>query len=314
MSRQGRCVALAAGLQSGGAMGTIVSLITGASTGIGQVTALHLARAGHDVHATMRSPERGAPLLESAKTEGLKLTVSQLDVTEPASVEKAVALVLAKAGRIDVLINNAGIGNLGALENCDEDDVRMMFETNVSGPLRMIRAVLPGMRERGSGTIVNISSVAGRFVGGGNGIYCATKYALEAASETLAIEVKQFGIRVAIVEPGFFSTPIIDKAVDATGAHDAEGPYANIERRISGVYLGGKEVAGDPQEVAVAIEEAITTDDPKLRYLVGASAAPFIEGRARMSDEEYVHAFGRVMTDEDYFTEFAARFPMPSSG
>lgn len=296
-------------------MGTTVSLITGASTGIGQVTALHLARAGHHVHATMRSPERGGTrLLELAKTEGLQLTVSQLDVTDPASIEKAVALVLAESGRIDVLINNAGIGNLGALENCGEDDVRLMFETNVFGTLRMVRAVLPGMRERASGTIVNISSVAGLLVGGGNGLYCATKHALEAASETLAIEVKQFGIRVAIIEPGFFGTPIIDKAVDATGAHDAEGPYANIERRMNGVYQGGKEVAGDPQEVAAAIEHAVTTDDPKLRYLVGVDAVPFIEGRARMSDEEYVHAFGRVMTDEEYFAEFAARFPMPSPG
>ena len=167
-----------------------VALITGASSGIGRATALHLAVRGYRVHATMRTPQAAGPsLVEQARSEALPITVSQLDVTDPASVARAVSAVLADSGHIDVLINNAGIGDLGPVEMVSEDDTRRMFETNVFGPLRMLRAVLPGMRARHHGTIVNVSSVAGRIVGGGNGMYAATKHALEAASEALALEV-----------------------------------------------------------------------------------------------------------------------------
>jgi NAD(P)-dependent dehydrogenase (short-subunit alcohol dehydrogenase family) len=290
-----------------------VALITGASSGIGRATALHLAVRGFRVHATMRTPQAAGPsLVEQARSEALPITVSQLDVTDPASVARAVSAVLADSGHIDVLINNAGIGDLGPVEMVSEDDTRRMFETNVFGPLRMLRAVLPGMRARHHGTIVNVSSVAGRIVGGGNGMYAATKHALEAASEALALEVCQFGIRVAIIEPGFFATPIIDKATSALSG-DVASPYAHVERRMGGIYQGAKPLSGDPQMVAEAIEQAITSDVPRLRTLVGLDAAPFVEGRARMTDEEYVAAFGREMTDEEYFTEFAARFPMPSA-
>jgi NAD(P)-dependent dehydrogenase (short-subunit alcohol dehydrogenase family) len=290
-----------------------VVVVTGASSGIGRATALHLASRGYLVHATMRTPEIGGPpLVEQARSEGLQLSVSQLDVTEPASVARAVSAVLTESGHIDVLINNAGIGDLGPIEMVSEDATRRMFETNVFGPLRMLRAVLPGMRERQHGTIVNVSSVAGRIVGGGNGMYAATKHALEAASEALALEVRQFGIRVAIIEPGFFATPIIDKATNALSG-DTSSPYAHVERRMRGIYQGAKPLSGDPQMVAEVIEQAITTEEPSLRTLVGFDAAPFVEGRSRMTDEEYVEAFGREMTDEEYFIEFARRFPMPST-
>jgi NAD(P)-dependent dehydrogenase (short-subunit alcohol dehydrogenase family) len=290
-----------------------IVLVTGASSGIGRATALHLASRGFRVYATMRTPEvSGAPLLEQARSESLPITVSQLDVTDPLSVARAVAAVLADSGHIDVLINNAGVGDLGPIEMVSEHDTRLMFETNVFGPLRLLRAVLPGMRARQHGTIVNVSSVAGRIVGGGNGMYAATKHALEAASEALALEVRQFGIRVAIIEPGFFATPIIDKATNALSG-DPASPYAHVERRMGGIYQGAKPLSGDPQVVAEAIEQAITTDAPRLRTLVGFDAAPFVEGRARMTDEEYVAAFGREMTDEEYFIEFATRFPMPSA-
>ena len=290
-----------------------VTLITGASTGLGRAAALHLARKGHRVFATMRSPERSqAQLLEAAKTEGLQLTVSRMDVTDPASVQAAVDAALAEAGQIDAVVNNAGLGDLGALELATDQQMRAMFETNVFGPIRVARAVLPSMRARGSGTIVNVSSVAGLIVGPGDGLYAGTKHALEAISEALAMEVLQYGIRVAIIEPGFFDTPIIDKAMDSMTAA-GEAPYANVERRIAGIYAGGKTAAQDPQLVAEAIEHAITTDAPRLRYLVGVDAHVFAEKRPLMSDEEYVEGFGRVQTDEEFFAEFVRRFPMPAA-
>jgi NAD(P)-dependent dehydrogenase (short-subunit alcohol dehydrogenase family) len=293
-------------------MSAPVTLITGTSTGLGQTTALHLARKGHRVFATMRAPERGAgPLLDAAKNEGLQITVSALDVCDAKSIQQAVAAVLKDAGQIDVLINNAGRGDLGAVELATDEQVRGMFETNVYGPIRMCQAVLPSMRARGSGTIVNISSVAGLIVGAGNGLYAGTKHALEALSEALALEVLQYGIRVAIIEPGFFDTPIIDKAAaSVTAAGDT--PYANVEGRMAGIYMGGKAAAQNPQEVAEIIEHAITTDQPRLRYLVGVDATVFTTERPKMSDEEYLQSFGRIQTDEEFFAEFMRRFPMPA--
>jgi NAD(P)-dependent dehydrogenase (short-subunit alcohol dehydrogenase family) len=294
-------------------MSAPVTLITGTSTGIGYATALHLARCGHTVHATMRSPERaGAALLDAAAKEGLTVSVSRLDVTDDASVEQSVAAALRESGRIDVLVNNAGIGDLGALETTSDETVYRMFETNVFGPLRTVRAVLPGMRERGSGTIVNVSSVAGRIVGAVNGLYAASKHALEAMSEALAIEVFAHGIRVAVVEPGFFDTPILDKAPGAIAPEEA-GPYDAIQRRMAGLYAGARQAgAGDALDVAKAIEQAIAPGAP-FRTLVGFDAVPFMEGRARMSDEEYIEAFGHEQTDEEWFAEFMRRFPMPAA-
>ena len=294
-------------------MSKTITLITGASTGLGQATALHLARKGHRVFATMRSPERGGgALVAAAKAEGLQLTVSRMDVTDDASVRAGVDAALKDAGQIDVVVNNAGLGDLGAVELTTDEQTRAMFETNVFGPIRVARAALPSMRARGSGTIVNISSIAGLVVGAGNGLYAGTKHALEAISEALALEVLQYGIHVAIIEPGFFATPIIDKAVGSVPGAAGEGPYANVERRMAGIYMGGKAAAQDPQLVAEMIEQAIATGAPKLRYRVGVDAEVFATQRPQMSDEEYVQAFGRVQTDEEFFAEFVRVFPMPA--
>lgn len=292
-----------------------VILITGASTGLGQSAALHLARKGHIVFATMRSPEKGgAPLVEAAKNEGLQITVSKMDVCDDASVRAAVDSALAAAGHIDAIVNNAGIGDLGAMELATDEQMLAMFNTNVFGCVRVARAVLPSMRERGSGAIINISSVAGLIVGAGNGLYAGTKHALEAISEAMAIEVMQFGIRVAIIEPGFFATPIIDKAmVSVADGAAGEGPYANVERRMAGIYMGGKAAAQNPQLVAELIEHAITTDAPKLRYRVGVDAEVFATRRPAMSDEEYVETFGKPQTDDEFFASFVRVFPMPTA-
>ena len=288
-----------------------VVVITGASTGIGQITALHLARRGFNVYATMRNPASGAgPLTDAAKAENLTLKTLKMDVDNAASVTAAIGEGLRAEGHIDVQVNNAGIGDLCMIEKTTDEMAHAVFETNVHGVLRATRAVLPGMRERRSGTIVNISSVAGHLVGLGAGLYAGTKHALGAISEATQLETRPFGIRVAIIEPGFFNTPILGKATGAITL-DPASPYYDAERRISAIYADGA-AGGDPQEVAEAIEHAITTDSPKLRYLVGVTAKPFAEGRARVSDEEYMD-FGREMSDEEFWAEFARLFPMPTA-
>jgi NAD(P)-dependent dehydrogenase (short-subunit alcohol dehydrogenase family) len=289
-----------------------VVLITGCSTGLGRAAALHLARRAYRVHATMRSPEAGAPLMAAARDEGLSLSVSALDVTDAGQCEKAVRAVLDESGRIDVLVNNAGLGDLGAVEDVTDADVSRMFETNVFGPLRLMRLVLPGMRAAGKGAIVNISSTAGRFCYGSGALYSGTKHALESISECLALEVMQHGIRVAIIEPGFFDTPIIDKAVATVP--EASSPYAHVIGRAAAIYQGSKAgPIGDPDDVARAIEEAITSETPRLRYVCGVDAPVLLGERAKMTDEEYLHAFGRKQTDEEWFAEFIARFPIPGA-
>jgi NAD(P)-dependent dehydrogenase (short-subunit alcohol dehydrogenase family) len=289
-----------------------VTLITGTSTGIGFETALLMAQRGYRVHATMRSPDTGAEaLLAAARAAGAELQVRQLDVTDQRSIDRCVGEVLEADGCVDVLVNNAGIGELRVVEETTDAFTREIFDTNVFGPLRMMRAVLPGMRQRRSGTIVNVSSVAGRIGAFAQTLYCGTKHALEAISEGMAIEVREHGIRVAIIEPGIFSTPIVSKAIESV-RKDASSPYAAIERRIAGIYAAGAAADAHPRAVADVIEHAVSTDAPKLRYPVGVDATVFLEGRARLSDEEWIE-FGAPMSDEEFWTLFAKTFPMPAS-
>ncbi len=289
-----------------------VVLITGTSTGIGLATALQFARSGNTVYATMRNPDAGSAALKAAAAaEDLKVNIAQLDVTDAASVDRAVAAVLAEAGRIDVLVNNAGVGPLSVIERTTDAGAHEIFETNFFGALRMMRAVLPGMREQRSGTIVNVSSVAGKVAAMGGGLYAASKHALEALSESVALETRPFGIRVAIVEPGFFKTPIIGKATGAISLDEAS-PYADVERRISMIYGSGATIGGEPETVAEAIEHAVTTSDPRLRYRVGVDADVFINGRFAGTDEDWL-TFGDKMTEEEFWADFARRFPMPTA-
>jgi len=290
----------------------LVTLITGCSTGIGFETALLMAERGYRVYATMRNPDAGAAALQdAAKAAGVRLEIAPLDVTDQRSVDRCVAAILEAEGRVDVLVNNAGLGELRPLELTTDEETRRIFDTNVFGPLRLMRAVLPGMRERRSGTIVNVSSVAGRIGAFGQTLYCGSKHALEAISEGLAIEVRAFGVRVAIIEPGLFNTPIIGKAMGALSG-DPASPYADVERRIAGIYAAGAAAGQHPRTVAEAIEHAVSTDAPRLRYPVGVDATVFLDGRAGLTDEEWVE-FGAPMSDEEFWTLFAKTFPMPTA-
>ena len=285
-----------------------IVLITGCSTGIGLVAARHLARQGNRVYATARQPDRSSGLQAALAAEPNLQTLS-LDVTDETSVETAVEKILAREGHIDALVNNAGIGTFGTIEFAPEAELRATFETNFWGVLRVTRAVLPSMRARRSGVIVNISSVAGRLAGPSMGVYPASKYALEAASEALAREVYSLGIRVAIVEPGFVVTPILDKALDTLHLTD-QSPYADVERRVHMMFTNAKQVGSDPQAIAEVIEEAIVSNASRLRYPAGADAAVMMSARARMSDEDWI-ALGRTMSDEEYFGEMTKFFTPP---
>ena len=281
-----------------------VTLITGTSSGIGLATAVHFAREGHEVWAGVRNPTGATELREAIERDRLAIRVLTLDVDDAASVQRGVAEVQATSGRIDVLVNNAGIGGGGPIEDVPVDWAQGLFQTNYFGVVRMVQAVLPGMRQRGAGAIVNVSSIAGRLAIAGHGHYSAVKHALEALSEALAQEVQRFGIRVAIVEPGVVVTPIFSKARRFA---DPASPYFDHVRRLLLLYQKQMPRAAQSADAAAVIYEAATTKQPRLRWLVGDDAKLLVAGRQRMSDEEYV-AGGRAMSEEQYLDEMRARF------
>jgi NAD(P)-dependent dehydrogenase (short-subunit alcohol dehydrogenase family) len=279
-----------------------IAVVTGSSTGIGQATAVTLARAGHTVYATMRNPETGgAELRAIADKENLPLRPATLDVDSDQSVHTAFAAILAEAGCIDVLVNNAGIGNMGAVEETPLESFRAVLETNFFGALRCTQAVLPGMRERGTGCIVNISSVAGRFSSAPQAPYSSSKFALEALSECLAQEVKSFGIRVAIVEPGVIATPIFGKV-----AQPPAGTRYPQTRRLLELFRASLEKPVSPFVVGETIREIVDGGSWQLRYPVGPDAANLLAWRASMTDEQWVD-WG-AMSDEAWVASVRQTF------
>jgi NAD(P)-dependent dehydrogenase (short-subunit alcohol dehydrogenase family) len=262
-------------------------LITGTSSGIGRAAAEMLGAKGYRVLATMRTPEKGNDLAAAAKSNGWELTVLPLDVRDEASVQSA----LDQAGDIDVLVNNAGFEVWGPLEEMTVEDLKDQFETNVFGPFRLITAVLPRMRQRGNGVIVNVSSVAGRVSAPLNGLYSASKFALEALSETIHYEAGHFGVRCHIVEPGAVATPFPDnRRLVGAAAGDEGSPYRELitQWESAADRLSGG-VRAQPEEVAVAILDAIETGD-KLRYPVGQDANLVFTARKAMDDAQFESA------------------------
>lgn len=270
-------------------------LITGCSSGIGLETARHFGRLGWRVFAGARSPETAQELQTSAGE--LNLRMVRVDVTADQSVAACVDEVMAEAGRVDVLVNNAGIGGGGPVELASLERGHATFETNYFGPVRMMKAVLPHMRARGGGTIVSVSSLAGRVALAGHGHYAASKWALEAATECVASEVKPFGIRVALIEPGVVLTPIFAKSSTPLTAY---APYERAVRRLWSLFSRQLEKPTQPSDVAAAIEHAVETSEPKLRYLVGGDARTLMAARTKVSDEEWVAAQGEA-EDESFY-------------
>ena len=277
-------------------------LITGTSTGIGEAAALHFAREGYSVIAGMRNPDAGAGLVETAEIESLKLSVVKHDVCDPDSNQAAVQQAISVSGKIDVLINNAGIGGGGALEETPMDDLRHMMETNFFGPIDLMQRVVPEMRERGSGVILNVTSMNGLVALAPMMSYTASKYALEAATEVLAMEMKGFGVRVALIEPGVVMTPIFEKL--SGSVPDMNSPYGKFYNALGRVTARNLESAAMPDSIAKTMQEAVETSEPRLRYVVGHDANKMVEDRSKITDEEWI-ALG-ALSEDGYASRIAS--------
>ena len=259
-----------------------VVFITGSSTGIGLATAIHLAKTGHKVYATMRNPSKSS-LPSIINTEDLPIDILSMDVDSDESVADAVGQVLQQEGAIDVLINNAGISALGAIEELPLAAFRADMETNYFGTVRCIQAVLPSMRQRKKGLIINVSSVAGKIYSNFHGTYAPTKAAVEALSESLAQEVMPLGIRVALVEPGVIGTPIFSKAYQIP----RNTAYPSVKRFLS-FFAASVDNHVSPQEVAKVISDVVEGRRTRFRNPAGPDAVPLLEWRASQKDEDWV--------------------------
>jgi NAD(P)-dependent dehydrogenase (short-subunit alcohol dehydrogenase family) len=263
-----------------------IILVTGSSTGIGQETALNMARKGHDVYAAVRSPQTADELKEKIAAESLPVTVIKLDLVDPASIKTAIAEIMARSGRIDALVNNAGIGGGRAVEETPIDEVREIFETNYFGNVNVLREVTPIMRKQNSGRIVTVGSLAGRVVMGCHAHYSASKWAMEGLSEALAQEMAEFNVKVSIIEPGCVLTPIWGKGSLPTDP----SPYQKSLERLGRFFEFGLRRPAMPDDVASAIAHAIESDKPHFRYPVGPDAVETTAARAKVSDDEWIEA------------------------
>ncbi|HEU4807640.1 MAG TPA: oxidoreductase [Homoserinimonas sp.] len=257
-----------------------VVLVTGASSGIGETTARRLAALGHIVYAAARRVER----MESLAKDGVR--VLPLDVTDEASLTACVQTILDETGRIDVLVNNAGYGSFGALEDVPLDEARKQFEVNIFGLARLIQLVLPTMRAQASGTIVNISSAGGKVAEPLGSWYHATKFAVEGLSDSLRLELKPFGIDVVIIEPGAIRTEwntIARATLMKTSGDTAYGEQAESVRRVF-LEADAPGWGSEPSVVADAIVAAVEARRPKIRYAVGARARSAVIGSRLLPD------------------------------
>ena len=259
-------------------------LVTGTSSGIGLATSVTLGRAGHSVYATMRNPDRAPQLREIVEKEKLPISIVPMDVDSDESVSAAISTIHSQAGFIGVLVNNAGIERRGSIEELPFEAFRATMETNYFGALRCIRALLPDMREKQDGCIVNVTSVAGRIATSPLAPYSASKFAVEALSEALAQEVKSFNVRVAVVQPGIIDTAMARRIEAPPG----ESRYPQ-GRRFAGMFEASLANPSPPSLVAEKIREIIESGTWKLRHPVGPDAQAFLDWRSSMTDEEWVN-------------------------
>lgn len=287
-----------------------VAMITGANSGIGRGAAVDLAGKGWTVYGSMRSLDKGAKLASMAEAAGVEVHPVVCDVTDADSVNRAVGEVTEASGGIDVMVNNAGVGGNGVLEETPVSLYEEVMDVNVYGIVRCTQAVLPQMRERGSGCIINVSSVAGVIAAIGQSPYVTSKWAVEGLTEGLAQEVAGHGIRVAMIEPGIVKSAIMAKNTDAP--HET-GAYEAAYRRLFAFYAAGLQNPGQPSEVSEAIYEAATSESPKLRYTCGWGGPELTERRPTISDEDWV-ALGAIEDDADYVARFGELFGLDISG
>jgi NAD(P)-dependent dehydrogenase (short-subunit alcohol dehydrogenase family) len=262
-----------------------VAVVTGSSSGIGYETSLVLARNNFHTYATMRNPEKGTKMKEVKSRENLPIEIIQLDVNSDKSVSHAIESILSESGTIHVLVNNAGYGLVEAFEELDMDEVKQQYETNFFGVIRVTQAVIPIMKEQKSGIIVNISSGAGRFGYPGGSAYVSTKFALEGLSESMAYELDHFGIKVALVEPGFVRTNFSN--VIAKRSQKPNSEYSKMMEIMAGRIEGMRKNSSSPELVANRVLEAVTSKNPNLRYLAGKDVEQWIEQKKKLSYKEF---------------------------
>lgn len=262
-----------------------VAIVTGSSSGIGYETSLALARDGFYTFATVRNPKKAEKILQIAKKENLNIEIIELDVDDEKSISAAIEKIISKKQRIDVLVNNAGWGLFGSVEDVSMKDFRAQFETNFFGIISIIQKVAPVMRKQGSGVIVNVSSVAGRIGFPGSPAYISSKFALEGLSESLRYELGQFGVKTIIIEPGVIKTNFFSSMKIAEPKPDS--PYKEItEKVIMGIKMMA-ELGTPPSEVATTILHAIKEENPRPRYIVGNDAQMFLEAKKTKTDAEF---------------------------
>jgi NAD(P)-dependent dehydrogenase (short-subunit alcohol dehydrogenase family) len=277
-------------------------LITGTSKGIGLQTALAFGRAGYRVYATMRNPALSPKLAETAAREKLPITVSVLDVDSDRSVREGIAQIQKDHGPIDVLVNNAGVERLGSVEELPLAEFRAAMETNYFGALRCIQAVVPEMRQRRSGAIINVTSVAGRLANPPMAAYNASKWALEALSEALAIEMKPFNVRVAIVEPGIIDTAMARRVENES----KESPYP-YRARFTVLFANSLRNPVPPSLVADQIVQIAQSGTGQLRHPVGPDALPLLAWRNGMTDEQWIEF--NASDDETWYRNMRLEVP-----
>jgi len=278
-------------------------LVTGTSKGIGLQTALAFGRAGYHVYATMRDPARSPELAEAAAREKLPITVSVMDVDSDPSVRDGIAQIQKDHGPIDVLVNNAGVERLGSVEELPLAEFRAAMETNYFGAIRCIQAVVPEMRQRRSGTIINVTSVAGRLANPPMAAYNASKWALEALSEALAVEMKPFNVRVAIVEPGIIDTAMARRVE----SEPAASPYPH-RSRFAALFTSSLRHPVPPSLVGEKIVEIAQSGTWQLRHPVGPDAQPLLAWRNGMTDEQWIEFNGS--DDETWYRNMGLELPI----
>ncbi|WP_406627855.1 oxidoreductase [Pectobacterium carotovorum] len=257
-----------------------VILVTGASSGIGEAAALRLKASGHTVYAAARRIER------MQKLTGADIRVLPLDVTDSVSVQTVVDTIIAECGRIDVVVNNAGYGSYGAVEEVSPEEGRAQFDVNVFGAVRLTQLVLPHMRAQRSGTVINITSMGGKIYTPLGAWYHGTKFALEAISDCLRLEVEPFGIDVVVIEPGGIKTEWADIAATKLLDVSGHGAYAKQAEAMADSMVGesSRKRQSSPQVIADTIAQAVSARRPKTRYAVGFGAKPMICLRRLLSD------------------------------
>ncbi|MGB8641399.1 MAG: SDR family oxidoreductase [Nitrososphaeraceae archaeon] len=272
-----------------------VAVITGSSSGIGLESALVLARNGYITYATMRSPEKDTSIKEAVQNESLPIRVVQLDVTDDTSVKNAMDHIISEAGRIDVLVNNAGYSLGGALEDLSMEEIKSQYETNLFGLIRVTQAVLPTMRKQRSGRILNISSGAGIFGFPVHSAYVSTKFAVEGLSESIAYELEPFGIKVILIEPGFVRTNFIRAMVVAKKAQDPASPYSELMQKLMANASELAKNASEADFVANIILDAASNPSPRLRYLAGKDVESWAAGKKNMDEFEFFNMIKKLI-------------------